>query len=107
MSNEKENIEIAPASLETMTRRGFFNAQDKKYIISPIKIKEIEEFKADSLFNGYFDMIDNNKREALEKWIGRKLEYNGAPMTLETAMNHNWDVVDLTEFIRAIMGLSG
>lgn len=107
MNNEKENMDIAPASLEVMTGRGIFYAQGKKYVIKAIKLKEINEFKADALFSGYFAMTDDSKKEALDKWINRKLEYNGVPMTLKMAEDHDWDVVDLTEFVKALMGLSG
>jgi hypothetical protein len=95
----------AIASLKTMLGSDFFTAQNKQYTIKALKLKHIDEFKEDKLFSGYFSAVE--KKEILSKWINRQLEYNGTAMTYEIAMDHDWDVKDLDNAIRAIMGLSG
>ncbi len=104
MDNKENN---APVSLSTMTQRGFFTAQGKRYEIIPLKLKLVDEFKADNLFNGFFSMRDEESKAILNKWLQRQLSYNDSPVTLELIFEHDWDVLDVTEFIKTVMGLSG
>lgn len=102
-----------PVDLETMLGDGFnFEAQNKKYTILPVKIREILELKNDNLSlredqQGFNIVIDKNKG-LLDKWLKQKLlDGKKEPMSLEKISVDDWDTDDLSEFLRKLYKISG
>lgn len=109
MSKQEAN---APVSLPTMLGSGkMFEAQGKKYKVLPFKLKEVDEFAKDNLIIGdeqFFNLSSKKNRENLDKWLRRKiLTENDEPLTVEKAMEDDWDLDDLKLCIRTLMRISG
>lgn len=109
-NTEKSNVKETPLSV--MAGSGdFFKAQGKKYKVKPLKLKEVDELKNDEMFvfeGQFFNMSNPDNRKKLNKWIEKKAtDESGEPLTLEKAMNDDWDLNDLKEFMRKLLDLSG
>jgi hypothetical protein len=98
-------------SLSTMLGEGdFWNVKGKDYIVKPIKIKDEPEFTRDEINFGaqYFSLIDQKQREKFNKWMERYLfSKEGEPMNLEKVSEADWDISDLKEFWKRLVGISG
>jgi hypothetical protein len=87
-----------------------FLVDDKKYVIKPMSLKEVNEFMDDNLSLGtqLFAVANKESRDKLDKWLsGHCFNKLGEPMTLEKATNDDWSIVDLKEFIKKLCDLSG
>ena len=107
-TKNKEDLKAIP--LSTMLGRGdFFLAQDKKYKIEVMKLRDIEEFLADRISVGpqLFNFTNAEARANLEKWIPRVLTLDGEPMTLANLMDAGWDLNDLKRMWKEVLEISG
>jgi hypothetical protein len=87
-----------------------FTANEKKYVVKPMSLKEVNEFMKDNLSLGtqLFDVANEEKRKKLDKWLtGHCIDKIGEPMSIEKAMNDDWSIVDLKEFIKKLCDISG
>jgi len=101
----------SPTSLSTMLGSGEpFEVNEKSYIIRPIKLKHVDEFMKDgvSIDAQLFNLRNPEARARAEKWLsGYCLDQNGENMTIDKAMEDDWDVVHLKNFFRKLCDLSG
>jgi len=99
------------ASLSTMLGKGEFAIiKDKKYKIKPIALKDVEEFMNDNLSLGsqLFSISDAEKRKQINRWLtGYCYDEENNAISLEIAMNNDWDIVDLKEFVKKLCDISG
>ncbi len=104
---------ISPIDLSTML--GILGGNDfmvgeKKYVVKPMSLKEVDEFMKDNLSLGtqLFAVANKESRDKLNKWLSRHcLDKIGESMTLDKAANDDWNIVDLKEFIKKLCDLSG
>jgi hypothetical protein len=107
------NQEAKPVDLSTML--GILGGNDfvvgnKKYVIKPMALKHVDEFMKDNLALGaqIFNLSNEDVKAKLEKWIsGYCFDRDGNPMTLQKAMDDDWNLVDLKNFIKKLCDLSG
>ena len=105
----KVNQESSPLSTMLGSGEDFF-VGEKKYKVKPLKLKAVDEFSNDKINIGpqMFSMVDKNEREKLEKWFARQVyDEKGEPMTLQQAMDDDWDLSDLRMCMQRIIDLSG
>ena len=86
MSDKTDNTKKTP--LSTMLESGvFLVAQGKKYKISPIKMKDIDEFLEDNLFvsdNMLLNLTNPEPKKKLDKWLSRQVKtYDDVVVTLK------------------------
>lgn len=101
----------APTSLSTMlgTSEGF-QVNGKTYQIKPMSLKDVEQFMNDGMSLGpqLFSISNDSKKAITEKWLSKYCcEENGEAMTMQKAMEADWNVVDLKNFILKLCDLSG
>jgi len=98
-------------SLATMLGGGdFFSVGEKRYKVKPLKLKDIDEFQKDAVNVGpqLYSMINEEARSKLEKWLSRQVfDANNEPMTLQKAIDDDWDLSDLRLCVQKIIDLSG
>lgn len=106
MSKEK-----TPTPLSVMLQSGGdFEVKGKMYTVRPLALKDTQEFMKDNLSLGpqLFNVTEKNASDKIGKWLqGYCFDDKNEPVTLEKAMEDNWDVVDLKEFIRKLCDFSG
>lgn len=103
-----ENI-VTPLSV-MLQSGGDFEVKGKIYTVRPLALKDTEKFMKDNLSLGaqLFSVQDAASRKKVDKWLqGYCFDDKDAPVTLEKAMEGDWDVVDLKEFIKKLCDLSG
>ncbi|MCX7771717.1 MAG: hypothetical protein N2376_01215 [Clostridia bacterium] len=97
--------------LSTMLMTGAeFNAKGKAYRIKPIALKHVDAFVQDniSIDVQLFNLTSKKAREKVNFWLQNyATDDSGEFMSLQKAMDDNWDVVDLKEFFKKLCGLSG
>lgn len=116
------NSPASPVSLETMIGRHNFEAQGRVYILMPIKLKHLSEFRdksnrlfiaSDNVSDGYgqFSFLAYDKGEdyerLLDKWLRRQLKFNDEPVTYQMIADHEWDIDDLGRFLKEMARVSG
>ena len=105
----KKEATVTP--LPTMDGSGvLIVVQDKEYRVRPLKIRDNTEFSEDKINFGsqFFTLNDPEKSAKLEKWMNKYLfDSKGEAMTLEKAGVDDWDIVDLKEFLRNLVDISG
>lgn len=109
----------SPVSLETMLGEHNFEAQGRSYVLLPIKLKYIPEFKDknNKIFipgpnyqDGFMQFIylqDEEYCKNIDKWLGRQLLFNEQPFTYQMAIEHDWDVDDVGRFLKEMARVSG
>jgi len=101
----------APVPLSVMVGSGEnFEAKGKTYTVKPIPLKCVAEFMADNLSIGsqLFNIANKEASEKVNKWLnGYCFDEKGEKMTLEKAMDDEWDIVDLKNFFHKLCDLSG
>lgn len=101
----------SPTPLSVMLGEGdSFVVKDKSYTIKPIALKDIEKFMSDNLSLGsqLFNVADNKTRKKVDKWLnGYCFDNESNSVSLESAMEDGWDVVDLKEFFKKLCDFSG
>lgn len=101
----------SPTPLSVMLGDGdSFIVKEKSYTIKPIALKHIEEFMKDNLSLGVqlFNVSNEKTREKVNRWLtGYCFDEEGNSISLEKAMENDWDVVDLKEFFRKLCDFSG
>lgn len=98
-------------SLSTMLGSGdFIEIKGKQYKIKPIVLKDIEAFVSSNtgLGSQLFNLIDKKSKENVDKWLSKYcFDESDNPISLEIAMNDDWDVIDLKTFIKKLCDISG
>jgi hypothetical protein len=87
-----------------------FMVGDKKYVVKPMKLKEVNEFMKDNLglSTQLFAISNEASKKKMDKWLSNHcFDKIGEPMTVEKAINDDWSIVDLREFIKRLCDLSG
>ncbi len=97
--------------LSTMLGSGEdFLVGEKRYTVKPLKLKHIDEFVKDNLSVGlqFVNLTNDEAREKLNKWLSRQVvDENGSPLSLDRAMEEDWDLVDLKNCIQRLLDISG
>ena len=101
-----------PADLSTMLGtlgEDSFKVNDKIYTIAPLPLKDVDKFMKSNMSIGsqIFNLAKPETQKALEQWLSKCIDANGEPMTLQKAMDDDWNVVDLKKFFRQLCDLSG
>jgi len=97
--------------LSVMTGSGStFLVGEKAYTMRPIKLKDIAEFEEDKLNLGaqFFSLIDEEQKANLDKWLSRYVkDEEGNPVTIEKAMEDDWDLANLKNCVLRLIDISG
>jgi hypothetical protein len=110
MSNQEAKN---PVDLSTMlgTLSGdSFKVGDKTYTVKPMALKHVDEFMKDNLSLGaqIFNLSNKDVKSKIEKWLsGYCFGRNGEAMSLQKAMDDDWNIVDLKNFLKKLCDLSG
>jgi hypothetical protein len=110
MSNQEAN---SPVDLSTMlgTLSGeSFIVGENLYTVKPMALKHVDEFMKDNLSLGaqIFNLSNKTVRDKLDKWLsGYCYSKSGEAMSLQKAMNEDWNVIDLKNFFKKLCDLSG
>ncbi len=115
MANKKEanpKVESSPLlSLATMLGSGEdFFVETKKYKVKPLKLKDVGEFFDDKINIGpqMYSMTNETERAKIEKWLSRQVfDENNEPVTLQRAIDDDWDLSDLRRCIQKMIDISG
>ncbi|MDR7856079.1 hypothetical protein [Tissierella sp.] len=105
------NEDKKPTPLSVMLGDGgSFIVKEKHYTIKPIVLRDIERFMKDNLSLGtqLFNITDKKSSVKVDNWLTHYcFDEEGNPVTLEKAMENDWDVVDLKEFFRKLCDFLG
>ena len=103
----KKEADVTP--LSTMVGGGsVFPVQGKDYRVKALKIKDNDEFNAINMGSQYFTLNDPKELEKMNKFMERYLfDASGEPMTVEKTGTDDWDIVDLKNFLRKVIEISG
>ncbi len=105
------NKEVSPVSLATMLGVGeSFVIGDKKYVIKPLKLKDVVAFTDEQLSIGsqLFNLLNEDVKKNLDKWLSKQVfTQDNKPMSLENALNDDWDLVDLKRCMQRMLDISG
>jgi len=96
--------------LSTMLGSGEeFCAGGNTYKVRPLKLKEVDEFLNDNISIGaqLFNVVNKDMREKLGKWLQKCFTKDGKPLTLEMAMEDDWDLADLKMAVQRLIDISG
>lgn len=100
-----------PASLSTMLGSGdTIEIQGKTYTVKPMKLKDVDVFVNDNITLGsqFFSLMNDDNKKKIAKWIENYcFDDKGKPVTLEMAMDDDWDITDLKRFVEKLCDLSG
>ena len=107
MAKGKDTI----TSLATMLGKGgSFEAQGKTYTVKPLKIKDVDDFMTDdmSLGSQLFNVSNEKNKKKTDRWLkDYATNDKDEPMSVEKAMNDDWDLEDLRNFFKKLCDLSG
>jgi hypothetical protein len=87
-----------------------FKVGEKTYTVKPMALKHVDEFMKDNLSLGaqIFNLSNKDVKTKLEKWLtGYCFDRNGEPMSLQKAMDDDWNIVNLKDFLKKLCDLSG
>ena len=106
-----KKVDAPLPTLATMLGSGEdFFAQGKKYRVNPLKLKDVDDFQKDSINIGpqMFSLVNEVERKKLEKWFSKQV-FDGKEelMTLQKAMDDDWDLSDLRRCIQKMIDISG
>ncbi len=112
MAKSKGAQESSPLpTLATMLGSGEdFFVGEKKYRVKPLKLKDVDAFSDDKINIGpqMFSIVNKEEREKLEKWFSKQVfTEKGEQMTLQQAMDDDWDLSNLRKCMQKIIDLSG
>lgn len=81
----------------------------KKYRVLPLKLREVQEFLDDNLSVGpqLVNLLTEEHRAKVSKWLGHVVDESGKPMDLERAQAEDWTIADLRLALQKLMDLSG
>lgn len=102
------NKETTP--LSTMLGSGeFIEIRGKQYKVKPLALKDIDMFiENTNLGPQLFNLIDKKAKENMNNLLSKYCyDENNSPISLEIAINSDWDVVDLKTFIKKVCDISG
>lgn len=118
MSNEENTT-----SLSTMLGSGNeFKVKEKLYVVKPIALKDVESFMVGNISMGaqLYNLTNKKNKDKVDRWLGGIKDKDGTittkgycydsegnPVTLDVAMNDDWDVVDLKNFFQKLCDISG
>jgi len=97
------------APLSVMSGDGVnFSVQGKDYIVKVLKIKDKGEFDSLNFGNQYVTLNEPAELEKMDKFMSRYLfDASGEPMTVEKCGADDWDIIDLKNFPRRVIEISG
>lgn len=101
--------EATPLSVMLGSGEDFF-VGGKKYTVKPLKLKHVDEFMKDNLSLGMqlVNITNEEAKSKLDKWLSRQVvDEKGSPMSLEKAMEDDWDLGDLKRCIQRLLDISG
>lgn len=101
--------EATPLSVMTGSGITFFIGE-RAYTMRPIKLKDIPEFEEDKINIGaqYFSILDEEERKKLNKWLSRYVQdESGEALTLEKAIEEDWDLANLKQCVLRLIDISG
>jgi len=99
--------EATPLSVMTNGGGGFL-IQGKEYTVKTLKIKDYDEFNKLNFGNQFVTLSDPAEMEKTNKFMARYLfDATGEPMTIEKTGADDWDIVDLKNFLRKVIEISG
>lgn len=108
---QQQKKEAKAAPLPVMLGRGEdFYVDNKKYTVKPLSLKAVQEFSEDNLNVGpqLFNMIDDEGKKKVDKWLNKQvIDANGEPMSLDRAVEEDWDLSHLRECIHRMIDISG
>ena len=87
-----------------------FIAQNKKYHIKPMKIGDALKFIDDKVIieAQIFNLAAKENREKINYYLSKYCtNEKGEPMSLESAITDDWDIVDLKKFVHKLCDISG
>lgn len=85
-----------------------FVAQSKTYGVKPLKVKDNDEFNALNFGSQYFTLNDPAEIKKMDKFMERYLfDTEGEPMTVEKTGTDDWDILDLKNFLKKVIDISG
>lgn len=103
--------EATPIDLSTMLGDGEeLKVNNKIYITKPISLKDIDKFMNDNLSLGsqIFSMANVDAKLKIDKWLSNYcFDENNESVTLQKAMDLDWNIVDLKNFFKKLCDLSG
>lgn len=109
MANDEKTTKKTP--LSTMLGGGdFIEIQGKQYKIKPLKLKDVDNFieKNVSLGSQIFNLADEKSKKDMNEWLSKYCyDENDSPVNFETAIEQDWDIVDLKTFIKKLCDISG
>lgn len=101
--------EATPLSVMLGSSESFI-VGEKRYTVKPLKLKHVDEFVKDNLSLG-LQLVNITNEEAkgkLDKWLSRQVvDEKGNPISLEKAMEDEWDLGDLKRCIQRLLDISG
>lgn len=108
MSNQEAK---APVPFSVMSGDPeLFIAQGKKYNVSPMKIGDALKFSENNLSIGsqIFNIAIKENREQMDYYLSKYCtNEKGEPMSIDSAIADDWDIVDLKNFVRKLCDISG
>jgi hypothetical protein len=110
MSNQEAKKPVDLSTMLGILGDNDFVVGNKKYVIKPMALKHVDEFMKDNLSLGaqIFNLSNKDVKMKLEKWLsGYCFDSNGEAMTLKKAMDDDWNIVDLKNFLKKLCDLSG
>lgn len=87
-----------------------FLVGEKRYTVKPLKLKHVDEFVKDNLNLGLqlVNLTNEAAKEKLDKWLSRQVvDQKGTPLSLERAIEEDWDLGDLKKCIQRLLDISG
>lgn len=96
-----------------------FAAQGKEYSVKPIPLRYIanNDFQQSGLIfpvdrnepgrQQIYNLVDEERRESLDKFMSLCLFHKGVPTGLETAIEHDWNIEDIGRFLDMLVQASG
>lgn len=119
---QENNTNTNISDTELLIEKYSFKAKGNAYKVLPFKLEYAlsQEMKDDFETIEYLPSIETDSRmltnallskgEALEvvsKWLNQYCVYGNEPMSLEKAIEHEWDTDDMTLFLLKVVGISG
>ena len=87
-----------------------FEAAGKKYTVKPLKLKDVEQFVNDNISIGsqLFNVLNEDARKTLDKWLSKQVfDEKQDAISLEKAMQDEWDLADLKRCVQKLLDISG
>jgi hypothetical protein len=87
-----------------------FEVAGKRYVIKPLKLRDVEAFSKDNISLGVqlYNLLNQEAKDTLDKWLSQYVSNEGGEkITLEKAMDDDWDLSDLKRCVQKLLDISG